>query len=272
MPGRTGFSAFILKGAAEIVLLSAVIYIFITFSRKRDKILIKSLTLFFVSVPLIFLLFHYAGRDNFNAGKKKYPAENFPYSEVFYENPVYSLYTAESGNRIIKKGILISKDSGKNSFTVIRDSKIREAGKNSFYISLENDEMFFSQNFNQPETMMKFFNIFGTFTDKWKKEAETNSIMLLVKISVFIIYILSLTAIYSISIFPIVNFVFYSAASFPVIYFLRIYSRIIIPAPLLNKIPSAAGENWGYAAVALISVILIFRKLISIPLQRKRRK
>ena len=272
MPGRGDLSAFIMQKTAEIVLLSAVIYIFITFSRKRNKIFLKSLIIFIVSVPLIFLLFQYAESDIFKADGNKEAAENFPYIEIFYENPGYSLYTAESGNNRIKKGILISKDSRENKFTEIKDLQIRAAGKNSFYISPENEELFFTRNSKKPEPMLQFFNILGNFSEMWKKEAGENSILLLVEITVFTIYILALSAAVSISIYPVVNFIFYSAATFPVIYFITVYSRIIIPPQLLNKLPSRAGESWGYAAIAVISVILIFRKLITIPLLRKKQK
>ena len=272
IPGKISFSAFLLQETAEIILFAAIIYIFITFSRNRKNMLLKIIIIFIISVPVLFLLFQYAESDFFNKEGKSASMISFPFPGQFYENPGYSLYAADSSTGIIKKGLLISKSSREKAFTEIINKKIREEGKNSFYLSLEKEELVFSGKPGMMKPVDQFFKFFRGFSDIWRKEAGENSILLLFKIAVFMIYILSLNAAFNISIYPVVNFMFYSAASFPVIYFFTIYRRINIPLSYLKNLPVQAGENWGYGLILLISVLFIFKAFVLAPLQGIKKK
>ena len=220
--------------------------------------------IFAVSLPVIFLSFH------LTSGMETVENKISPYEKTFYENPEYSLYIVKSSENIIYQGLLISKHGNYDSFMEIKNMDIRISGKNSFSCSVDKNELLFRMKKEYPETIRSFSGLIERFSDEWKNEALENSIVLIIKIGIFLLFILSLTAFFSISQFPVVNFVFYSAVSIVAVYFTVIYQRINIPGGILSKLPSKAELYWGYFLLLFLSAVFLMKKSVSAVRNRKK--
>ncbi len=266
------FKSFFMLKSAETVFFTTLLYIFILFGRKRSKIFIKAVFIFITAVPLIFTTLYFTNTYLSKALLKSKADIIFPRPNEFHENPDYSIYVYESGKYMIKKGIFISKSKENKIFTEIKNTKVRNSGKNSFYIKKDGKELLFTLKPENTFIINSFFNIISKLQAEWRKEAGENSILLFIKISVFIFYVLTIAAAFNISLFPLVNFTFYTAAVFPVIYFLTIYKRIILPEKALQIIPYSAADSRGYVIIAALSLIIIAVKFISIIFAGKKKK
>ena len=244
--------------------MSSVIYTFLVFSRKRNKLLIKSISIFVIIIPLIFISLHLKVFKSTDTDKTYTESSLiFPRKNNFYENQDYSLFITENNSNTVKKAVLIAKKTEINPFSTITDSDIRISGKNSFYIKENNEELLFSDGRIYSENIRRFFRIFNDFTNQWKEEASVNSISLLFKISVFIAYILAVTASFSVSLYPVVNFTFYLISVLPAFLFIPVYKRIILPEMLIKLLPPDLYDIWGYLLITAISAVFIIKKALS---------
>ena len=224
--------------------------------------------IFAVSLPVIFLSFHLT--SGMQTEENKAANKIFLYENSFYENPEYSLYIVKSSENIIYHGLLISKNGNNDSFMKIKNKDIRISGKNSFFCTVDKKELLFRMKKEYPETIRSFSRLLERFSDEWKKEALENSIVLIIKIGIFLLFILSLTAFFSISQFPVVNFVFYATVSIAAVYFTVIYQRINIPVGILSKLPPEAELYWGYFLLLFLSVVFLMKKSVSAVRNRKK--
>ena len=249
------------------MLLASVLYIFILFSRNREKIFIKILFLLIILVPVLFLSYQLE-----DSSAKNTEIIIFPAQDEFYENSMYTVYTSETGNSIIKKGLLISKEKKDSPFTEINNTDVKPEGKTGFSIPVNKEEMLFSNQTDSSRIITAFFRLLENYSNSLKDEASENSILLLIKITILIGFLLSLTAAFSISRYPVINFSFYSAVIIPVLFFLTVYQRLLIPEIFLSKIPAEAAENWGYLILVLFSVIFIPGKMLRGRVKRVKRR
>ena len=267
IPGKERLLPFIISNIPDILLLASVLYIFILFSRNREKIFIKILFLLIFLVPVLFL--SYQLKDS---SEKSTEIMTFPAEDEFYENSMYTVYTSETGNSIIKKGLLISKEKKDSPFTEINNTDVKPEGKTGFSIPVNKEDMLFSNQTDSSRIITAFFRLLENYSNSLKEEASENSILLLIKITILIGFLLSLTAAFSISRYPVINFSFYSAVIIPVLFFLTVYQRLLIPEIFLSKIPAEAAENWGYLILVLFSVIFIPGKMLRGRVKRVKRR
>ena len=152
IPGKERLLPFIISNIPDILLLASVLYIFILFSRNREKIFIKILFLLIFLVPVLFL--SYQLKDS---SEKSTEIMTFPAEDEFYENSMYMVYTSETGNSIIKKGLLISKEKKDSPFTEINNTDVKPEGKTGFSIPVNKEDMLFSNQTDSSRIITAFF-------------------------------------------------------------------------------------------------------------------
>ncbi len=270
-PGVSSTAAFVKGSIQEIILLASILYILLIYSRKRENIFLKAVTVFIVFVPLIFLSYQYR-ISSYYIKTETDTRKAFANEKSFYENSDYSLYISKSSNKTLREGILFSKKSSENPFQKITDTEIRIAGKNSFYVKLDNSEVLFSGKGEPPDLMKSLFEFITNFSETWEQKASENSILFLLRISIFILFIISLTTAVCISPYPIINFAFYSASVAAAISVITLSERTVLPYLLRSKLPESAHENWGYILIFILSCLLAGNRLFSSLSTRIRKK
>lgn len=210
-----------------------------------------------VSVPLLFLSYNYLSSPVSQKTKEQLLAEN-----TFYNGKNYTLYITEAERGRIMKGVLISAQ-GPPPPSALTDAKYRFSDSSSFSITIDKKNYNFAKSDSSNKLLETYLTDFENFTEDWKTTSSENSILLIIKITIFTFFLVSLAFTLSISSYPVINFTLYWAALFPAVYFLSVYSRLILPDTVISKLPFEAADSWGYALLLIISLLMIIRSLLT---------